>query len=262
MDWDQNGELGEEPAAQPKASDSPKDGGGEAKGKDKGDDVVAKLTKQVETLTKRQNELQAENEFWQRRLGGQQTAAQGEEDDEDGEEPGEPAGDDEPILDAVSKKGIKALLDRGMLTKAAAEKMFVRIARDEVAKATQKLQADAALYDEVPELKDKDSEVTKLTAKYFQQAIKENPANRTSHFALAMAAKAAKAEIDAKQARSRRDEEGEARRRRIAVQDPGGDGWGGDELDDSPSPLQLQFAQRMGLDEETARGAYSRRKQR
>lgn len=263
MDWDEQSELGGEPAAESKSSDSSKDG--EGKGKEKGDDVT-ELRRQIETLTKKQAELEAANAYWERRLAGNREP-EPEPDDEEPEEDDERP-DDENVFDDFSKKGIEALVKRGVLTKRAAkeliEKQARRIVREVVTKETEKLRADGELYDKYPDLKNLESEHAKLTAQYFQMAIRRDKSAATSSWALEMAAARAKAELDAQSA-SKRREDPEARRRRIAVQSPGGDSWGGggdDLLDDGPSPAQLALAGKLGFSAEDARDIIAKERKR
>lgn len=267
MDWDEQSELGGEPAAEPKSSDSSKDG--EGKGKDKGSDDVAALRAQIDGLTRKQAELEAANRYWEQRLGAGSRAA---DPDDDGEEP-EDEGEDDPAddgnaFDDFSKKGIEALVKRGVLTKKAAaeliEKQARRIVREVVTHETNKLRADGELYDKYPELKDLKSDHAKLTAQYFQEAIRKDRSAAKSSWALEMAAARAKAELEAKTAANRR-EEPEARRRRIAVQSPGGDAWGGggdDLMDDGPSPAQLALAGKFGFSAEEARDIVAKDRKR
>ena len=214
---------------------------------------LTKLEKELDQRDKRISELQAEGRYWyEKAKGGRPDAEDGDDEEDDDEEPAEPDTDEEDtaekFVDDIAAKGVKALLQRGMLTKKEAlamiQKHSARVAREAVAAATRGIKADAALLKEFPELENEKSELWQKTGEYYREMVREEPRLKNSPKALALAAKAAKADL-----KPGRNGDEEARRDRVRrSQGDLGDRGRSDienDGDEDLSPMQLEFLRGM-----------------
>lgn len=205
-------------------------------------------------------DVQASERYW-----AAQARARGEvvEEVEEEEIPADPEITEtaEQFLDDVGKRGMKAITDRGFMTKAQVAKMVA----DGVAEANSNLQAartdatfDAQLAAEFPEIaadgarvrngEEPKSELYKRASPIFKQMVKLDPQLATSKSALIMAARTAAAEIKAEGKKADVTERGdrkegenshEARRNRIDRQRSDRSEAGGEEVDGTPQ-LSMQ----------------------
>jgi hypothetical protein len=115
------------------------------------------------------------------------------------------------IVDDFSAKGVKALVDRGLLTKKDARTLIrkeaEKIAREVVGDVTRKATADTTIMTKFPELKDPKSELYQQTRIELQEMVDLDPSAAKSPTALYAAAKAAKATLSAKASKTRTREE-------------------------------------------------------
>jgi hypothetical protein len=167
---------------------------------------------EIERLTRELQETKASEQFWAERARKSQPSAE----DEEGETPvkrrakAEPEDDEdeispEKLVDELSTKGLKALRDRGFVTKKEMAAEMRRVATEVAEKAADrrvtqergKMTADAEIAREFPELQDAGSELFKRTSEIFRAEVQADPTLAKSPGALRMAARQAKSELNA-----------------------------------------------------------------
>lgn len=211
------------------ANDSPDKGGDKGGDKSKGkDDIVSLSRKEYEALQRRLDELAESERYWAERAKGAKDSGgdpvdEDDYDERDEEEDDEPADDDpDKVLDEFSTKGVEALVKRGVLTKKAARELIrkeaEKIARQVVGMESKRLQSDAALLRAFPDLADESSALFKRTAEIFKADVARDPTLKKSSTALMLAARAAKAELEAEARAARRHDDEEDRLHRIRRQ--------------------------------------------
>lgn len=243
--------------------DSREDGGAEGEGGKKAKPAdEAKLSKREhEQLLKRLGELEQSERYWSERArAGEKPEA--EPDDEPPPEDDEPPADDttDQFIEDLSKKGLEALVKRGVLTKKAAIEIIQRearkVAREVVGVETKKLATDAELIRQFPDLEDRESALFKRTGELFREDVKGDPTLRDSPRALILAARTAKAEL-ALESKGGGDDSRAARIRAQAGDRSGSRGF--DEDQDTMGPAAREIAERMGVSEKQFRAHRERR---
>lgn len=250
-------------AAQPGVTDSnvdprpanaqPQEGGGKPEKKEPNpiEERLARLEKELAERDKRIEELAASERYW-----AEQARRAVALDDEGDDEPEEDFGidDDSPdkFVEDLSEKGLEALVKRGVLTRREARELIrqeaQQIAREMIEAETRKLQTDAEIARQFPELQDESSDLFKRTAKIFKEMVAEDESLKRSPKALLLAARTAKAELAAAGKGSASEEE---RLRRIARQGGGdharGAAFDADD-DDSLTPTQRKILEALNAD--------------
>ena len=236
------------------ANAQPPEGGGKPEKKEPNplEERLAKLEKELAERDKRIQELAESERYW----AEQARKAAEFDDDGDDEEPEDDFGveDDSPdkFVEELSEKGLEALVKRGVLTKREARELIreeaQRIAKQAIEAETRKLQADAEIVRQFPELQDEKSELFQHTAKIFKEMVAEDESLKHSPKALLLAARTAKAELAA----SGRGVGGEEDRLRRIARQGGGDHARGAAFDadddDSLTPTQKKILEALNAD--------------
>jgi hypothetical protein len=223
------------------------DGGG---GKGKGSDETVTISKtELEAMRRETSELrQSTRDLMDifRATGRRGAAVEPEEtEEEEGIDPNEFVDEDAPdgevegdtpekLVDEIAAQGVKALSKRGYVTVKDAQRIAVeaanKVARQIVGRERQKITSDAQIMSEFPDLKDKNSELFKETARRYQKAVSLDPNAKKTPATLYMAAEAAQEALKGKNGGrgGRRDEDDdrgydgedeEDRRARVSSQD-------------------------------------------
>lgn len=213
----------------------------QAPDKGQGKDEVTITKSELESLRRERDEALQGNRDWANYVRrGAQPERQPEPEQEDELNPEEfidaapPAleGDTpEKLVDDLASQGVAALGKRGFITAADAQKLAVEVAakvtRELIGRERGKMQSDAQIFAEFPELKDQKSELWAETAKRYQAAVRMDPAAKKTPAALYLAADAAKEflraknggrrsreeDMDLDDARGNREDESDRRRR-------------------------------------------------
>lgn len=213
--------------------------GGGGKGGDKGKEETVTLTKaELDSLRRENSELrQSERDLMAmfRQNGGRKPAdVEVDEPEEEDVDPDEfvddkaPDGnlpDDTPekLVDELAAQGVKALGKRGFITAKDAQRIAVEVAakvsRQLIGRERQKITSDTQIMTEFPDLKDKNSDLFKETAKLYQEAVRIDPNAKKSPAALYMAAKAAKLSLTGRGRNTRREEDDDRDYRREDEED-------------------------------------------
>lgn len=167
---------------------------------------------ELASLRRERDEARESERFWaDRAKSGKPAPVEREEEEEENDDDPDPAND--TLVDDFSTKGVKALLDRGFITKKAAKEIAAQVAKNVakqmIGQAQRKATTDQKIMGAFPELNDPKSELFKLTREELREMVDLDPDAAKSPTALYAAAKAAKARLDAKKAppkRTRRDD--------------------------------------------------------
>jgi len=121
----------------------------------------------------------------------------------------------EKLVDDLATQGVAALGKRGFITAADAQKMAVEVAskvtRELISRERGRMQSDAQIFAEFPDLKDQKSELWQETAKRYQKAVAMDSAAKRTPAALYLAADAAKEFLRARNGGKRgRDDDADA----------------------------------------------------
>lgn len=245
-----------------------------------GDDDVAALRKQLAAEKKRNEELTQSERYWAEQAKRAAGAAPDPDDESDDEPPpADPAKDDpdedDPaaFFEALTKKGpkaLKAVLKKyGFVTIAEARAAAQELVDQGIGKATARLQSDADLLRQFPDLNDHQSPLFQKTAAIFKELIGEDKSLARNPKILAAAARAAKAELSVNGNGKRRtpedddevDDHREAdRRRRISAQGERGSNGPADFESDTEAvgPATMKIMEQMKLTPEARARAAKR----
>jgi len=205
-----DGVISEEPevSSDPHEPEPSPDGSEKGKTASKQKDETTELRKELEALRKTNRELDENARYWSDQARGKKVDPDPDpnlEDESPLEEEEDPElADDstDKLIDDFSKKGLEALVRRGVLIKKNAREMIQKeagkIAREIVALERGKMTRDANLVGTYPDLQNPESELFKETQKLYQAAVKKEPEARKSVLTLELCAQAAKAGLDAK----------------------------------------------------------------
>jgi len=221
----------------------------------------------IAALERQLNEAQESERYWAglARSGGPKTA-EPEADlvpEDDGsefltEDETPPIEGDSPekLIDEFAAEGVKALSKRGFITAKDAQRIAVetamKVTQSMIGRERGKMDTDAKILGEFPDLKDQSSELFKETAKRYQRAVAMDPAAKKTPAALYLAAEAAKEAINARRRpRDEDDYEPETeRRQRAASQDARPRGRSSsDDTDDMLGSEARQIIKAMGITE-------------
>lgn len=254
--------------AQPSGAGSDPQGG-----KGKGSETVTLTRAEFESLNRRLNETQESERYWAglaRQGGGaggdRNTQEEPEElvDTQDlipevtGQDTVDKAIFEDPDkwAEAISKgpAAIEAFVRKaGFVTAREAADIAAKVARRTVDVERGKMTTDAKIFNDFPELGDKDSELFKATAAELKELVAMDPSARNRPSTLYAAAKAAKAKLDAQRPQRRREAEDEDRYDRFDDDDP--DDRGGRRDDD---PDERDRRRRIDAQDGRTRGRESR----
>jgi len=175
------------------------------KGKGKEPETESISKAELAALRRDRDEARESEKFWaDRARNGREPVAESKPEPED-DEPDEKT---ETLVDDFSTKGIKALVDRGLVTKKAAREMVqkeaAKIARQIVGEAQHRERADNTIMSEFADLKNSESELFKATRIEMQRLANLDPEAAKSPIALYAAASTAKAKLDAKAASAKK----------------------------------------------------------
>jgi hypothetical protein len=243
----------------PESKERPMPGKPEEKPKE--DPALKTVLEELEQLKQRNRELAESERYWAARAkqGGKPEAPADEPDEDD-----LPAVEDidispDAFLDELEKKGPKAILEvvkkAGFVPASEAKAMAERIADKRLQAERDRMQAEAKIFREFPDLADEQSDLYKETAKVFREMVEEDPALANSTAAFKSAARLAQRSLSGGAASKKEPASlqermlAESRRERVAqqgfsrgVQSPGED-------DDELTPTQKMIARNLGVSE-------------
>lgn len=186
------------------------------KGKNKEPETLTVTRAEFERWQRERDEARESERYWAERARATGRVAEPEvvEEDDDEEDP-DPK--NETLVDDFSSKGVKALVDRGLLTKKAAKELIAKeagkIAREIVGQSRKAERMDSAITTEFPELQDGNSALFKATSAELKSMMaKLGPHVSKSPEHLYLAASTARlkleaAELKAQKTSKRRDDE-------------------------------------------------------
>ena len=222
---DLEGQFDEEDEPKKPAAKAGEKGGDQSKRG--GEKTIVLSRKDYEALQARAREKEVEEAYWRGKAeAGSKGKRESDEDEEDAAPPvrkAKPATEDEDaeaFLADVNKRGMKAIRERGMMSRdeveALIEERAAKIARGEVGKATEALHSDAQLIRQYPDLNDPESEFSKRVAKEVRGLVAADKNLARSNATILAASR-----IVAAQMRSEKsDTTNRDRERRIAKQAP------------------------------------------
>jgi hypothetical protein len=250
--FDENDPLAPEPEERPTP--------GKPEEKQKEDPGLAALQARLDKLEKQNRELAESERYWaeQAKQGGK---AAEKADDPDDDLPAVEDIDISPdkFLEELEAKGPKAILDvvkkAGFVPAAEAKAMAERIADKRLQAERGRMQAEAQIFREFPDLADEESDLYKETARVFKEMVEEDPALANSTAAFKSAARLAQRSLGGGGKAAGKEPASlaermlsESRRERVAqqgfsrgVQSPGEDG------DDELTPSQKAAARNLGV---------------
>lgn len=257
--------MSPEPALSPDASPD--------QGKPKEPETVTLSKSQYEAMQRENQELRQSERAWSEmaRRGAPAPAEPAPEPEPEVSYQFEPPQPDAPnfdsekpevFIDDLSSTGVKALVKRGVLTEKAATEIFdkryvpamVKLAEQVVQKHVSRLTSDAKLFNDFPELKEKDSEFVRETAKHYNELTALDPVyGKKTNIAIHAAAQIARATLAAETAARKRKPQDEdmyedesSRKLRAASQDGiTKRGSVGDEEDSTVGPEARQLLRQM-----------------
>ena len=151
------------------------------------------LQKSVAERDKMIEELRASERYWAERAAA---STQQPDDEDQGDEP-ELIEDDNPdrFVEDLSNEGVAALKKRGLLTREEAMELAAKVAEKKISEATKRLETDAKIIREFPELQDEKSPLFQKTAEIFREMVAQDDTLKRSPNAMMLAARAARAEL-------------------------------------------------------------------
>lgn len=262
--WEDSEQTGgaDAPNAAPKDSAEPVEKPAKA-AKPERDSEVDKLRKEFEALRKERDELAASERYWAEQARGKGKPADEPEPEPEDEEDGPEDDTPDKQFEEFSAKGVEALVKRGLLTKKAAREIIrkeaEKIARSVVGETVTRLSKqqaeDGKLARDYPELSDEKSPLFARTRDIYREMVADDAGLKNSPAALRLAARTAKAELDA----SERDRRGRIARQGEQGSRNGGGMDSGD--DDTLSPRQREILKAFNRDgtSEISEDAYLKR---
>ena len=210
------------------------EGGKPEKKAAKPSDEVKLSKKEYEALQKRVAEADETAQYWAERAKPPEKAEKPEDEEKAADEP-EDDGDVDKFVTDLTKSGLKALVNRGVLTKKEATEIIQREARkvtkELVAAEVKRVSTDAELVRQFPDLQNRESEHFKRTSSIYREMVEQDETLKRSPQALFLAARAAKAELAAEKPKG---DSGRDARIRAQAGDRGG-GRSHEEGDDDTS---------------------------